>query len=127
MSVHDYNLYIDDTKMPPPARDGINVQPQVIWSENAGRTASCLFVGDIRAVKQTMTITWNELTYNEVSTIQSHITRVGHPWVEVEYTDLDGTRKTFTGYTEGLKGGIRVYDQKGIGRVVGATLSLVER
>jgi hypothetical protein len=127
MTEHDYNLYIDSTKMPPPAREGIQTGNEIIWSENAGRTASCLFVGDVRAVKKTLTITWNELTYSEVSTIKNHISRVGHPWVRVEYTDIDGDNQSFDGYTEGLKGGVRVYDEKGNGRIIGVTLNIVER
>lgn len=127
MSEHDYNLYIDNAKMPPPAREGITRGKQIIWSENAGRTASCLFVGDVRAVKKTLEITWNELTYSEVSRIESHITRMHHPWVDVSYTDLNGHTVSFEGYTEGLKGGIKLYDEQGNGRVIGVTLSIIER
>ena len=40
--------------MPCPTEDGVKFSEEKIWSENAGRTSACLMVGDIRAIKKTI-------------------------------------------------------------------------
>ena len=125
MAEYDYDLYIDGRTMPPPAREGIVESDQLIWSENAGRTASGHFVGDIIASKKTLTITWNELTYAEFLTIKNAISQVGKPFVDIRYVDCSGEQKTFRGYTEGLTGTIVTYT--GAGRVSNVTLNAVQQ
>ena len=124
MAQKDYNLYLNGVKMPPPAKDGIVEQDQLIWSANAGRTANGNFVGDVIATKKTIAITWNVLTYSDFLTIHNNISKVGRPFITVKYTDSSGTVRSFTGYTEGLTGTIVTYTGKG--KVSNVTLNVVQ-
>lgn len=120
-----YELKFDGVTMPAPAKEGIVEADQLIWSSNAGRTASGHFVGDIIAQKKTLAISWNPLTYAEFLKIHNAISAVGKPFITVTYTDSQGREKTFRGYTEGLTGTIVTYTGKG--RVSGVTLNVVEQ
>ena len=44
-----------------------------IWSNNAGRTANCKMVGDIRAIKKTVTLKWYHLTGEQTAQINKYI------------------------------------------------------
>ncbi len=129
MAEHNYNLYFSDgntwTKMPPPAKEGINDGDNLIWSDNAGRTANGNFVGDIKAVKKSITITWNVLTYTEFLTIKNAISRLGTPFIKIKYTGTDGDVHIYKGYTEGIKGTIDTYT--GNGKVKGVSVNFVEQ
>lgn len=125
----DYNLYIDNVKMPPPAKEGISEADQLIWSSNAGRTANGTFVGDIIATKKTLSITWNQMSYDDFATIKNHLSRIGHPFITVKYWACDSKReekrKTFTGYTEGSTGTIVTYTPSG--KIAGVTVNIIEK
>ena len=121
----DYNLYIDNVKMPPPAKEGIIEADQLIWSSNAGRTANGTFVGDIIATKKTLTINWNQMSYDDFATIQNHLSRIGHPFITVKYQSSDGQQKIFTGYTEGSTGTIVTYTPTG--KIAGVTVNIIEK
>jgi hypothetical protein len=125
----DYNLYFDNVAMPAPAKEGIVETNQLIWSENAGRTANGTFVGDIIAEKKTLVITWNEMTYTQLALIQNHISRYGHPFITVKYWTAGGSsagqQKTFTGYTDGSTSTIVTYTPDG--KIAGVTLNVIEK
>lgn len=121
----DYNLYIDNVKMPPPAKEGISEADQLIWSSNAGRTANGTFVGDIVATKKTLTINWNQMTYDQLALIRSSISRIRHPFIAVKYWAADGQQKTFVGYTDGATSTIVTYTPTG--KIAGVTLNIIEK
>lgn len=129
MSAPDYNLYFDNVKMPAPAKEGINETDQLIWSSNAGRTANGTFVGDIIATKKTLSITWNQMTYDQLALIRSNISRIGHPFITVKYWtaggSAEGQQKTFTGYTDGASSTIVTYTPDG--KIAGVTLNVIEK
>lgn len=129
MAEPDYNLYFDNVKMPPPAKEGINETDQLIWSSNAGRTANGTFVGDIIATKKTLAITWNQMTYDQLALIRSNISRIGHPFITVKYWtaggSAEGQQKTFTGYTDGASSTIVTYTPTG--KIAGVTLNVIEK
>lgn len=58
-----------------------------IWSGNAGRTANCLMVGDIRAIKKTVTIKWYHLTGEQTAQINKYISNVDSPFFNVTLLD----------------------------------------
>ena len=121
----DYNLYFDGVAMPTPAKEGIVETNQLIWSENAGRTANGNFVGDIIAEKKTLVITWNEMTYEQLALIRSSISRIRHPFIAVKYWAADGQQKTFVGYTDGATSTIVTYTPTG--KIAGVTLNIIEK
>ena len=58
-----------------------------IWSGNAGRTANCLMVGDIRAIKKTVTIKWYHLTGEQTAQINKYISNVDSPFFNATLLD----------------------------------------
>ena len=58
-----------------------------IWSNNAGRTANCLMVGDIRAIKKTVTIKWYHLTGEQTAQINKYISNVDSPFFNATLLD----------------------------------------
>ena len=69
-----------------------------IWSNNAGRTANCKMVGDIRAIKKTVTLKWYHLTGEETAKLNEYISNVDSPFFSI--TLLDETLLTFTQATQ---------------------------
>lgn len=65
-------LKINGKEMPTPdANISFNKEP--LWSSNAGRTASGLFVGDIVAEKRTVSFSFSQLTAEEISLIENEL------------------------------------------------------
>lgn len=58
-----------------------------IWSNNAGRTASTLFVGDIRSIKKTIHIEWARCTPQETALINSFISNASRPFFNITFLD----------------------------------------
>lgn len=121
----DNNIIVDSVTLPPPAQDGISYTPEAIWSENAGRSGNCDFVGDVRAVKGTLSIKWDTLTYAEVSLIRSAFTHMGKPFFYITFTDDTGQRKTLHCYSTMPASSIHTYRDEN-GNVTGMTVDVVE-
>lgn len=122
----DNNIYVDGVKLPPPAKEGISCGKQIIWSENAGRTASCEFVGDVRAVKTTVTLTWDKLTYADVSKIRNAFTHSGKAFFSLTFTNDVGQRETISCYSDTIESTIRTY-RDSAGCVTGISVSVIQK
>ena len=92
------DLYINGTKMPDPALEGVTVNREKIWSSNTGRTTSGKMVGTGVAVKTTLKIKWPILTPAQVATIEGAVSDPDNPFVPVKYTDATGSTVTKTMY-----------------------------
>lgn len=92
------DLYINGTKMPDPALEGVTVDREKIWSSNTGRTTSGKMVGTVVAVKTTLKIKWPVLTPAQVAVIEGAVSDPDHPFVSVHYTDVTGAEVTKTMY-----------------------------
>ena len=92
------DLYINGTKMPDPALEGVTVNREKIWSSNTGRTTSGKMVGTVVAVKTTLKIKWPILTPAQVATIEGAVSDPDNPFVPVKYTDATGSTVTKTMY-----------------------------
>lgn len=121
----DNNIIVDGVTLPPPTEGGISYAPELIWSENAGRTGNCTFVGDVKAVKGTLSISWGTLTYAQVSLIRSVFSNVGKPFFNVTFTDDTGNRKTMRCYSTMPSSSIRTYSKEN-GSLTGVSVDLVE-
>lgn len=57
-------------RLPPCAKGGIQVAPQQIMSDNAGRNSNTgTFYGDVKAVKNVVTLMWNRLNESDFAVI----------------------------------------------------------
>lgn len=84
--------------MPCPTEDGVKFTNEKIWSDNAGRTSACLMVGDIRAIKKTISISWANLKPAEVKRINEYISNVGVAFFEVTLLNECFEESTYTVY-----------------------------
>lgn len=80
-------LYINGTKMPDPALEGLTVSQEKIWSSNTGRAASGKMVGNLVAIKTTLKIRWPPLTPAQLSTILNAVSNASRPFVQVRFTN----------------------------------------
>ncbi len=121
----DNNIYVDGTKLPVPPKDGVSMSREPIWSSNAGRTADCTFVGDIKAWKWNISISWGKLSLAEVAVIRGAFTTLGKPYFNISITDDTGTRRTIRCYSTSPKSTVQVYEDDD-GSVSGASVDIVE-
>lgn len=89
-------LKLNGKNMPTPDMDGITYNKEPLWSSNAGRTASGLFVGDIVAEKTTATFTFSNLSNEEISMIENEL----KTFFTVDFADPlnPSKRVTYTAY-----------------------------
>jgi hypothetical protein len=67
------SLWFNNVAMPTPAKNGIEIKKEKVWSKNTKRTANATMVGDIIAIKYTLSITWPPLSDSEVALIDSYL------------------------------------------------------
>lgn len=122
----DNNVYVDGTKLPVPPRDGVSMSREPIWSSNAGRTADCTFVGDVKAWKWNISISWGKLSLAEVRVIRNAFTTKSKPYFNITFTDDAGIRHSNVKcYSTSPKGTVQVY-QDTAGYVSGVSVDIVE-
>lgn len=66
-------ITINGWQIPAPDKNGFKRTKNKLWSANTGRTASGKMVGDIVAVKYSLTIKWSELTSSDVTEIENAV------------------------------------------------------
>ncbi len=65
----------------------IQIKNNKIWSNNAGRGANCIMVGDICDIKKTLSITWYHLSPAQVKEINNFISNVDQSFFTVSFPD----------------------------------------
>ncbi|MGN1195728.1 MAG: hypothetical protein ACI4SB_09605 [Acutalibacteraceae bacterium] len=71
-----------------------------IWSENTKRNANCKMVGDIKAIKATLSITWSEMKQEELNGLDKAINNSNEPFFPITYVDEAGKENTKTFYSD---------------------------
>lgn len=84
--------------MPIPKLSGFTITKNKVWSRNAGRNDNADMVGTIIAIKRKIQIEWPPLSSDEVATIDSVVSNINNPFVEVQYTDETNNTTTITAY-----------------------------
>ena len=77
--------------LPTPDEGGVKIGKQKIWSENTRRNAKCTMVGDIKAVKTTLSITWSKLTQSQLNLLDEAINDPDAPFFNIIYVDVTNT------------------------------------
>ena len=95
---YDKTLTINEWTPPAPQEGGFVIGKEPIWSENTGRVASGLMVGDIIAIKTTLEITWNKLLQDDLTELNKAVCNSSKPFFDVTYCDETGTKSTKTFY-----------------------------
>lgn len=117
-------LKIDGKIMPEPKFQGITFSKEKIWSKNTGRTASGKMVGDVIAIKTTMSISFPVLSGEQVKELDAALEPA---FIDVYFKDPrknEYTTKTFYAGTPSYP----VYSYaKGLPEYVGTTVDLIEQ
>lgn len=82
--------------MPTPAE--ITFTNNKIWSENTGRSATCLLVGDLKTIKKTISIVWTHLNGEQIAQVNRYISNVYSPFFSVTVIDETFQESTYTVY-----------------------------
>lgn len=89
-------LKFDNLDMPTPSE--VSFTNNKLWSENTGRGANCLLVGDIIGIKKTISFKWFGLTGEEVRSINNFISNQNKPFFTATLLDETFTEKSYTVY-----------------------------
>lgn len=96
--MYSKTLTINGWTAPAPQEGGFVIGKEPIWSQNTGRVASGLMVGDIIAIKTTLEITWNKLLQNDLTELNKAVCNSSKPFFDVTYCDETGNKVTKTFY-----------------------------
>lgn len=91
-------LFFNDVEVPAPTDGGVKIKNNKIWSNNTGRSSNCVMVGDIRAIKKTISLQWYHLTPEQTALINSFISNLGRPFFKVTMYDEAYQPRTISVY-----------------------------
>ena len=108
-------LKLNKILMPAPKPEGIAFSSEKIWSKNTGRTSSSKMVGDIKAIKDTVSIEFPPLSMSDIKKLGGVVNNKALPFFECEIYDGETLyKKTVYAGAPGYKlystvDGIRLY------------------
>lgn len=119
---------LDGIKLPTPAAEGVSITANKIWSSTAGRNSSTgKFVGDIIALKYTVSLTYNRLSQEEMQILWDAAANLT-AWHKLTFPMNNGTKKTISCYMTDLQYTVRRFDMKRREPVYnGVTIELIEQ
>lgn len=119
---------VDGITLPTPSADGFAITPNRIWSSNAGRNSSTgRFVGDVIAVKYTVTLTYEYLDDAQMQLLWS-ITSGAEPWHTLIFPLNDGSTRKITCYIADPTYTMRRFDmRRKTAFYSGVTIEMIEQ
>lgn len=120
-----YALSIDGVPLPRPMQNGVTITDEKIWTAATGRAESAKMLGNIKAVKVTIAISWPSLTGAEAALIRRMVSDKDHPFRVLRYVDVDGTATEKTVYFGNPSFPVRTI-RHGV-RVSGLTVNCIEQ
>ncbi|MBR1384350.1 MAG: hypothetical protein IJ555_11170 [Ruminococcus sp.] len=108
-SRHEESMKFGELEVAQPA--AVKFTASKIWSENAGRGASILAVGDIRGIKKTISLSWFHLSPEQVREIDDYISNADRPFFDITLIDNEGIYRTYTVYAGDVTYEIRGWDE----------------
>ena len=122
-------LYIKGTQVKEPAKGGVQITDEPVWGENTARDANTgKMMGDIKAWKKTVQITWPPMTFAEVNQILSLIKVTGSsPFYKIKYNDSSASTTTeITVYSGNLQRTVESISSA-YQRQTGVTITFIEQ
>lgn len=94
-------LYCGGVQLPSPTQ--ISEGNTKVWSENTGRAVTAKMIGDIKALKNKITITWEVLPLEKVNILKQCFNDIDNPFKEFRIDWSDGENYcTFQHYSGDL-------------------------
>ena len=117
-------LTINGWTAPAPKEGGFVINKEPIWSQNTGRVASGLMVGDIIATKTTLEISWAKLRQSQLSSLNAAVRTT--PFFSATYCDEYGNSVTKSFYCAPNSFTRKVYTKDDI-KYSDVSIRLIER
>lgn len=115
--------------MKEPAKGGVQITDEPVWGENTARDVNTgKMMGDIKAWKKTVQITWGPMTFSEVNQILDLIKVTGSsPFYNIKYNDTSATNETeITVYSGNLQRTVESISSA-YRRQTGVTITFIEQ
>lgn len=122
-------LWIRGTQVAEPAKGGVQITDEPVWGENTARNVNTgLMVGDIKAWKKTVQITWPPLTFAQAKQILDQIKVTGSsPFYKIKYYDTSTSSLTeITVYSGNLQRTVESISNA-YKRQTGVTVTFIEQ
>lgn len=112
--------------MPTPKLEGVTLGTQKIWSKNTGRTANGTMVGDIIALKKTISIEFPPLDAKNIELLESVLSNKSLPFFTVSV--FDGVTEIISKKVYADAPSYKIYSfAEGIRFYTGYKVELIER
>ena len=120
-------LKINGTTVAEPAKEGVEITDEPMWSENTGRNVnSGQMIGDIVAWKKTVQVTWPPLTFAQTNAIINEIKSAG-AFFSLTYNDGSATEGTTITVYSGSPQRTIASIAAAFRRQIGVTVTFIER
>jgi len=119
-------LNINGYILPQPDINGVQIGVQKIWSINTKRTASAKMIGDIKALKTTLDITWQSMKQEDLTRLDEAVSNQAKPFFNVTYVDQRGVHRIKNFYADSMIYNRKVY-RNGTIWYSDVSLSLIEQ
>lgn len=86
-------LKLNNKLMPSPKLEGITFAHEKIWSSGTKRTSSCKMVGDIKGIKDTLSIEFPPLSKSDIDLLNSVLSNKSLPFFSCEVYDGENSFK----------------------------------
>lgn len=111
---------------PAPDKGSVNVGVMKVWSKNTKRTASAKMVGDIKAIKATLDMSWAKMRQEDLTKLDEKVSNTSQSFFDVTYVDQRGVEQTKKFYADSMSYTRDVY-RNGTIWYTDVSLSLVEQ
>lgn len=119
------SLTINGVSVPLPAKDGVTITHEKVWSSGSGRTSTGNMAGTIVAIKRKIALKWPPLTTTQAAAIDRAV-NTKTEFFSVHYTTETGAEGSGTFYA-----GTPTFTQysyaKGKRYLTGVSVNLIER
>ena len=87
---------------PAPDKGSVNVGVMKVWSKNTKRTASAKMVGDIKAIKATLDMSWAKMRQEDLTKLDEKVSNTSQSFFDVTYVDQRGVQQTKKFYADSM-------------------------
>ena len=95
-------LNIGGYEPPAPDKGSVHVGAMKVWSSNTKRTASAKFVGDLKAIKTTLDMSWAKMKQEDLTSLDEIVSNTSESSFSVTYVDRRGVQRTSTFYADSM-------------------------
>lgn len=119
-------MEIDGIRIKSPKIQGMNHKAEKVWSKNTGRTGTARMQGTIIAIKQTQSLSWPDLCFEEAERIIELVSDPNKPFRIIKWTLPNGEIRQMECYF-GTPSADEYVVRKGVWCVTNLKVDAIER